>query len=172
MEKVTVIAADEFGNVIRVSANNPDYGFIRLEQNSVQIQNGWVSRKTKSAILPGLVSDLKFLAWTAGQELEGKIVVKESLDPIMKDNLDFGIKRAGENGPICVVEDQPIYRRTYYSLDLNDQDVYLQHTNVSEIRENNASKNSTPVAKAAPKKVEASVEEAVNSIQDEVAFDF
>lgn len=173
MNKVKV-TADEFGNVIRLSQNNPDYGFVRLEQSVVEIHNGWVRRKSKTAILPGLVSDLKYLAWAEGEELEGKIVVKETLEPIIKDNLDYGVKRAGQDGPICVFEDQPIYRRTYFTMDMEDEDVYIQHTNVDEIKQNNA-KSSTSVKSAVKQVVVKSTpvaEEVEEPATDEVAFDF
>lgn len=173
MNKVKV-TADEFGNVIRVSKNNPEYGFVRLEQSVVEIHNGWVRRKGKTAILPGLVSDLKYLAWEEGEELEGKIVVKETLEPIIKDNPDYGVKRAGQDGPICVFEDQPIYRRTYFTMDMDDEDIYIQHTNVDEIRENNA--KSVESVKAAAKVAETKTTPVAMEVEepatDEVAFDF
>jgi hypothetical protein len=177
MNKVKVVA-DEFGNVIRVSQNNPEYGFVRVEQDAVEVSNGWVRRKVRSSIIPGLVSDLKAIGWEADQMLDGKITVKESLDAIMESNPDFGVKRAGQDGPICVFEDQPIYRRTYYTLDVNDQDVFIQHTNVDEIRESNASRNAKvvtikPVTKA---KVEVVVDEMEVPVTSEessdVSFDF
>lgn len=175
MNKVKVVA-DEFGNVIRVSQNNPEYGFVRVEQDAVEVSNGWVRRKVRSSIVPGLVSDLKVIGWKANQELAGKITVKESLEPIMESNPDFGVKRAGQDGPICLFEDQAIYRRTYYTLDTEDQDVFIQHTNVDEIRESNSSRGTTAVAaKPAPKaKVQVTEEEIevpVTSDSD-VAFDF
>lgn len=175
MNKVKVVA-DEFGNVIRVSQNNPEYGFVRVEQDAIEVSNGWVRRKVRSSIIPGLVSDLKAIGWEANQELSGKITVKESLDPIMESNPDFGVKRAGQDGPVCLFEDQAIYRRTYYTLDTEDQDVFIQHTNVDEIRESNSSRGTTGIAaKPAPKaKVEVKEEEIevpVTSDSD-VTFDF
>ena len=175
MNKVKVVA-DEFGNVIRVSQNNPEYGFVRVEQDAVEVSNGWVRRKVRSSIVPGLVSDLKAIGWEANQELSGKITVKESLEPIMESNRDFGVKRAGQDGPICVFEDQPIYRRTYYTLDTEDQDVFIQHTNVDEIRESNSSRGITvaaakPTPKAKVEVTEEEIEVPVTSDSD-VTFDF
>ena len=172
MNKVKVVA-DEFGNVIRVSQNNPDYGFVRVEQDALEVSNGWVRRKVRSSIIPGLVSDLKAIDWKANQELEGKISVKETLDPIMESNPDFGVKRAGNNGPICLFEDQAIYRRTYYTLDLNDADVFIQHTNVQEIREANAANNAVVVkqVKSAATKQEE-IEIPVSEEGSDVAFDY
>jgi hypothetical protein len=156
MNKVKVVA-DEFGSVIRVSQNNPDYGFVRVEQDAIEVSNGWVRRKVRSSIVPGLVADLKAIGWKANQLLEGKITVKESLEPIMESNPDFGVKRAGQDGPVCLFEDQAIYRRTYYTMDVNDADVFIQHTNVEEIRESN-SQRSNSVETAKPAKVVKAVE--------------
>ena len=50
MNKVKVVA-DEFGNVIRVSQNNPEYGFVRVEQDAIEVSNGWVRRKVRSSIV-------------------------------------------------------------------------------------------------------------------------
>lgn len=184
MNKVKIVA-DEFGNVIRVSQNNPDYGFVRVEQDAIEVSNGWVRRKVRSSIVPGLVADLKMIGWKANQELEGKITVKESLDPIMESNLDFGVKRAGENGPVCLFEDQAIYRRTYYTLDLTDADNFIQHTNVAQIKEANAERNSNnadnaSIIKSATKAIESLNVEEVEDIEipvtaessEEVTFDF
>ena len=156
MNKVKVVA-DEFGSVIRVSQNNPDYGFVRVEQDAIEVSNGWVRRKVRSSIVPGLVADLKAIGWKANQLLDGKITVKESLEPIMESNPDFGVKRAGQDGPVCLFEDQAIYRRTYYTMDVNDADVFIQHTNVEEIRESN-SQRSNSVETAKPAKVVKAVE--------------
>jgi hypothetical protein len=176
MNKVKVVA-DEFGSVIRVSQNNPEYGFVRVEQDAIEVSNGWVRRKVRSSIVPGLVADLKAIGWKANEELVGKITVKESLDPIMESNPDFGVKRAGQDGPVCLFEDQAIYRRTYYTLDTQDQDVFIQHTNVDEIRESNASRVTTAVAAkpAAKAKVEVKQEEELEvsvTSDSDVTFDF
>lgn len=179
MNKVKVVA-DEFGNVIRVSQNNPEYGFVRVEQDAVEVSNGWVRRKVRSSIVPGLVSDLKAIGWKANQLLEGKITVKESLEPIMQSNPDFGVKRAGQDGPICLFEDQAIYRRTYYTMDVNDTDTFIQHTNVDEIRESNSQRSSTVETVKPAKATKAT--ESVNDMDipvtaeveesSDVAFDF
>jgi len=95
----------------------------------------------------------------------------------MESNPDFGVKRAGQDGPVCLFEDQAIYRRTYYTLDTQDQDVFIQHTNVDEIRESNASRVTTAVAAkpAAKAKVEVKQEEALEvpvTSDSDVTFDF
>ena len=174
MNKVKVVA-DEFGNVIRVSQNNPEYGFVRVEQDAIEVSNGWVRRKVRSSIVPGLVADLKAIGWKANEMLDGKITVKESTEPIMESNPDFGVKRAGQDGPVCLFEDQAIYRRTYYTLDTDDTDTFIQHTNADEIRESNASRVTTAVAAKPAGKVKQELEIPVTAEVEEstdVAFDF
>ena len=83
------VVADDLGNVIRVSANNPDYGVIRVVEESIQFQNGWMRRKDKSALIPGFVEDLKTLNWKNGQKIAGQIVVKEALEPFNENDPDF-----------------------------------------------------------------------------------
>ena len=145
MSKVKV-ATDEFGSVLFISPNNPEYGYIRVEQDSpVFSSKGWFDFKKRCAIIPGKTEDLKRAIenkfFSANKELPGKIVVKEQLEPIMASNLDFGVKRAGADGPILVLEDQVIYRRAFYTENMNESDILIQHTNVDEVKTANSNFN-------------------------------
>ena len=51
--------------------------------------------------------------------LPGKIVVVESLTPFNPENPDRDLKIAGGTGVICRIDDQPIYRQTFYKYFLN-----------------------------------------------------
>jgi len=138
MSKVKVVA-DEFGSVVSISPNNPEYGYIRVEQDCpVFNSKGWFDFKKRCAIIPGKTEELKRAVhagfFKAGNELPGKIVVKEQLEPLMESNHDFGLKRAGANGPILLFEDQMIYRRAFYTENLTETDVLIQHTNIDEIK--------------------------------------
>jgi hypothetical protein len=46
----------------------------------------------------------------------------------------FGIKRAFKDGPVCSVDDQPIYRKTLYTEDLSKKDILIKHDNGAEIK--------------------------------------
>jgi hypothetical protein len=171
------VVADDLGNVIRVSSNNPEYGVIRVVQESVQFVNGWMRRKEKSALIPGFVEDLQSLKWKNGQELSGQIIVKESLEPFNEADPDRDLKYAFAGGPLCVFEDQPIYRKTFFTLDMNQTDEYIQHTNSEEIREAGSNSNAD-VQKVATKKqkveepVAAEVEEELADDAGDVSFEF
>ena len=176
IENNVKVVADNLGNVIRVSANNPDYGVIRVVEESVQFQNGWMRRKEKSALIPGFVEDLKTLGWKNGQMISGQVVVKEALEPFNENDPDRDLKYAFEGGPLCIYEDQPIYRRTFFTTDMNDYDQFIQHTNVAEIREAINTRESVTAAPAKPaakvKKEEPVAETVEESADEDVSFDF
>lgn len=172
------VVADDLGNVTRVSQNNPEYGVIRVVQEAIQFSNGWMRRKEKSALIPGFVEDLQSLKWKNGQELNGQIIVKESLEAFNVNDPDRDLKYAFSGGPICVFEDQPIYRRSFFTTDMNDTDEYIQHTNSDEIRESSAANTATksvvatkPAAKQASVMAEVEAEEDTEDTSD-VKFDF
>ena len=56
----------------------------------------------------------------------------------MESNPDFGLKRAGTDGPVLLFEDQRIYRRTFYTENLTETDVLIQHTNIDEVKTANS----------------------------------
>jgi hypothetical protein len=135
MTKVTV-AADKTGNVIGVSQNNPEYGYIRVEQQAIQINDqGWLRNVKRSALIKGKVEDLLQTGYQEGTEIVGKIVVIESLTPFNDVNPDRDLKIAGDTGVICRVDDQPIYRQTFFTTNVNLQDEFITHSNSSEIRD-------------------------------------
>jgi hypothetical protein len=135
MSKV-VVTADQNGNVIGQSEKNPEYGYVRVEQVGTFINDqGWLRISKRSALIKGLVKDLQQTGFTAGQELDGKIIVVESLSPFNPDNPDRDLKLAGETGVICRYDDQPIYRQTFFTPNMSAYDTLIAHTNADEIRE-------------------------------------
>lgn len=204
MNKVKVVS-DQFGCLLGISKNNPEYGYILVEQEAPTFNSqGWVDMRRRTALIKGKTSDLQKLVkmnyFYEGKELPGKIVIKEQLDPLVKDNLDIGIKKAGIDGPICVFEDQPIYRRTFYTENMNEEDELIQHTNVDEIKsvrvsasdfmsalknqkKNKNNEESLAIEIAQENKIETvntteeiETDDLINNISqvttDEVAFDF
>ncbi len=135
MSTVTV-TADATGNVIGVSQNNPEYGYIRVEQIATQINDeGWLKTVKRSALIKGKVQDLIDTRYEADTEISGKIVVRESLVPFNSENPDRDLKVAGSTGVICRIGDQPIYRQTFFTTNLNAQDEFIMHDNKDEIKE-------------------------------------
>jgi len=131
-----VVSADSNGNIIGVSENNPEYGYVRVVSTATQINNeGWLRTVRRSALIKGMVSDLTTVGFKAGDTLPGKIVVKESLQPFNPNNPERDLKIAGDTGIVCRVDDQPIYRQSFYTSDPNAEDELIMHTNGDEIRQ-------------------------------------
>ena len=133
--KVTVLADETTGAVINVSENNPDYGFVRVQQQRTMIDdNGFLRRKSVSALVPGTISELTDAAFYAGQQIDGKIVVEEALEPFNSKSPERDLKVAGETGIVCTIGGLPIYRRTMLSFDATNKDTLIKHDNIEELR--------------------------------------
>ena len=133
MSKVKV-TADAAGNVIVQSKNNPEYGYIRVLLIRAVVENGFTRRKPVSALVQGTIEDLKAWGWKKDQELEGTIIFKEQLTPFNKKDPDNDLKIAGETKIRCVVNGDPIYRKSFYVQDNTAKDVLIAHTNGEEIK--------------------------------------
>ena len=127
MNKVKVSANDE-GLVVVTSKNNPEYGYIRVEQTRMSVDNGWMRKKTISALVPGTVEDLKGLGFKHGDELPGCVQVQESLEPFNPETPEKDAKIAGDTGITCTVGGEVIYRKTFYSED-GEADIKIAHDN-------------------------------------------
>ena len=134
MNSKVFVVADETGAVINVSEKS-DYGYVRVQQTRTMIDdNGFVRRKSISALMPGLVEDLKEMNLYAGQGLDGKIIIEESLEPFNKKNPERDLKVAGETGIVCTLGGLPIYRRTKFTFNESATDTTVDHDNVNELR--------------------------------------
>ena len=143
--KVKVVANATTGAVVNLSANNPEYGYIRLEQTKAIIDdNGFLKNKTISTLLQGEATDLQTLGFFAGQELAGKICIQESLEAFNSKNPERDLKVAGQTGIVCTKGGSPIYRKTVYDPTSTKSEAYdmtgsktdelVQHDNVEELR--------------------------------------
>lgn len=137
MKTKVKVTADEAGNVIIKSSNNPEYGHIRVEQTRISIDDSGFARKRKlSALIPGTVEDLKVFGWSAEEEVLGAIIVKESQTPFNAKFPENDLKIAGKSGIICGKGGSPIYRKSFYTMNENAVDSEtIPHDNSQEIEE-------------------------------------
>jgi hypothetical protein len=136
MNSKVLVVADATGAVINVSENNPEYGYVKLQQaKTVVDDNGFLRRTVLTALIQSSVDILKEMNYYGGQILPGILVIEEALTPFNKKNPERDLKIAGKTGIVCRLDDQPIYRRVVYRQDSNAYDKTIQHTNVEELRE-------------------------------------
>jgi len=132
--KVVVCATE--GKVILVSEKNPEFGQIRVCQiRTIFDETGWARKKKLWASVPGTIDILEGLGWKEGDELEGKIVIKESLTPFNKKEPEKDLKIAGKSGVPCKQGGKPIYMKNIYTEVLSAGDTSVPHDNIAEIRE-------------------------------------
>jgi hypothetical protein len=135
MNSKVFVQADETGAVINVSENNPDFGYVRVQQTRTMVDdNGFIRRKSITALMPGTVEDLQAMNLYGGQALDGKILIEESLTPFNKKNPERDLKIAGETGIVCTLGGLPIYRRTKFSFNETLADTTIEHDNVNELK--------------------------------------
>ena len=172
MQNKVNIVADDMGNIIRQSSNNAEFGHIRLEQQTVTFGNtGWVKSSNRTTLLHGKMDDLQSLNLNESTPLNGKIIVKESVTPFSNNDPDRDLKIAGETGIICSVDDQPIYRKTFFVADITAQDVLIAHTNGDAIREANGLTSNavkTTVTPAEAFALDSPVDEQADVVEEEV----
>jgi len=117
-----------------VSRNNPLKGYVRVSQTKATFSNGFMNEDRRTALINADLASLKRKFTHQGQELEGKIVVKESVEPINEEDLEQGIKIAGKTNIPCTINGQVIYRRTFYTEDESEKDELLKHDNGDAIK--------------------------------------
>lgn len=134
MNSKVFVVSDETGAVVNVSTNS-EYGYVRVQQTRTLIDdNGFVRRKSVSALMPGLIDDILAMNLYGGQLLDGKIIIEESLSPFNKKNPERDLKIAGSTGIVCTLGGLPIYRRTKFSFNENTVDITVDHDNIAELR--------------------------------------
>lgn len=136
MNQAVKVQSNDQGAVIVTNQNNPEYGYVRVTQTRLHFdENGFMKPIQLSALIKGKVEDLKVAGFTAGQALPGKIAVKESLTPPNPNNVEQDMKMAGSTGIPCMVDDQPIYRTTFYTSNANLEDIFIPHTNGDQLKQ-------------------------------------
>jgi hypothetical protein len=153
--KVKVVADATTKLVINQSAN-PIFGYVRVVQNRVVIDdNGFMKRKEFSALIHGLIEDLQSVGYYDGMELNGTIVAEESLDPFNKKEPSKSIKKAGDSNVACTLGGFPIHRRTKYTAKSGAEDILIAHDNKAEVK---AAYASTEATKAKTKAMQPNAE--------------
>lgn len=127
------VSSDELGNVIRQSSN-PEYGYIIVTQRVPIMKGRFMNAQNRSAIIAGKMEDLQEMKLIAGQELDGKIYIIESLLQSDPNDVTKDMKLAGKDGIPCLLDDCPIYRQSFYTTNLGVQDILIAHNNVDEIK--------------------------------------
>lgn len=78
---VKVVAHPVTGAVITESTKTAGFGTVRLDSESVSMENGFLNIQKRTAFIRGAMEDLNKLSLTEGKLLPGVIIKKESYQP-------------------------------------------------------------------------------------------
>ncbi len=133
--KVYVVGDPTTKTVVVQSKNNPAYGYVRVVQSrSLVGADGFFRKVEVPALIHGFVDDLQAQNYYMGQELPGRVVIRESLTPFNPESAQRDLKVAGDTGVVCKVNGQPIYRKTIYTDIVSVEEIQIAHDNIDEIR--------------------------------------
>ena len=116
-------------NTIRVNSNKPEYGSIMVIEESAKINNGFLNKKVKVGFITAKVEDLLSLDYKADQEVDFKIVHKETTNA--PEGQGYRQKINPQTGEILCSGGKEIMWRTFV-VNANDAstDEYIQHDSV------------------------------------------
>lgn len=163
MSKIS-IKPNADGAPISAYKSNPEFGYIVLESSVSTVDNGWLRKKTRTALVRAEIPLLVEFVAGMGNKIPGHIVVREYLESELPANIqaqfdkadDYEeavaqfVKRAGEDGPELTVGGERIFRFSDYDATGQLQDISVVHDNQAEIAEFRASQKEAEVAVAAP----------------------
>lgn len=129
MTKVTVAVNSKNQKVFTpnetVSKNGKELGFFIVKSSSMNMENGFVVERTKSATLTVEVALAEKLGWKEGTVLPGKIVTHESFEPFYEGQ---ECKINPDTKAEVLVDGKKVYRQSRYTDDVNAQDVLITAT--------------------------------------------
>jgi hypothetical protein len=157
MTQVQIIPNPKTGSVVTAYQNNPEFGYVQLQQTAMTIDGGWVREAKRSTLLRAKMELLsKFIAGNKTLALPGNIVVKEYAESDVPEDMaarffnksvDYEasiepyVKRAGQDGIELTNGGERIIRFSVYDPSGKDTDVTVAHDNVAEVRESIAARS-------------------------------
>jgi hypothetical protein len=134
---------------------NPEFGYVQLQQKTVSIVGGWIREHKKSCLVRGKIAELQAFvkAFSGATKLPGKIAVQEYVESavpeaVKKQFLSGGleyekaiagfVKQAGQDGINLMKDGERILRFSSYDPTGKVEEFTIQHDNVEEVAAWNA----------------------------------
>lgn len=118
-----VIAHPETGVVVTQNVNNPEYGTIRVDSETITFsQDGFMNKSRRTAFIRGEYKLLVSLGLKDGMSLPGKIIKKESYKPFFEGQSP---KINPTTGEVVLTNGRETYLQFVYTEDVNASDVFI-----------------------------------------------
>lgn len=89
---VKVIKSRNTQQVVNISSRNANEAWVMVQSSAEVFRGGRLFTNIRTGFLRGTAEKLQSMGFSDGKELPGRIVIQDSLVPIMKDNADFGLR--------------------------------------------------------------------------------
>lgn len=119
MNTVTVVAHPATGEIITKSSNNPEWGTVRVDAQSVEFNNGIMNTKSRTAFIRGEIKNLSQVFTRNGQILQGKIVKETSSEPFYAGQKPVINPTTGE---IVMKNGAEFYQNYVFTTNLSESD--------------------------------------------------
>lgn len=116
------------GSVITKNENKPEFGTIRVDQEFVSMEKGFVNISKRSAFLAGKYEGLQALGLSEGETLPGQIIRKESFTPMFEGQ---SAKINPSTNEKVLINGKETYFQDEYTEDASAKDVLLKSTSVN-----------------------------------------
>lgn len=122
MKQVTVAKHPETGNII-TPGKNPEWGSIRVDAETVSMENGILNKSKRSAFIRGKIADLTDMNFKEGQKLTGIIQKQEQYNPFYEGQAP---KINPTTGEVVLKDGRETYLQYVYTSDVNaPTDVFI-----------------------------------------------
>ena len=137
---MVTVKANKEGQVVVASGGEKGWGYLRLESQQAEFQpNGIVNMRKRSCLVKGSLEVLNSLNYTAEQQLSGKIVYVDSLQPTNPLNLDQDKLINPQTKQGITSGGKQVYRTAFYDASGTKADVKLEYDKVDAPVETTAS---------------------------------
>lgn len=117
--QVTIVAHPTTGALITPSTNNPEWGTVRVDAQTVEFNNGIMNVRSRTAFVRGEIKNLKTTFTRAGQILQGKIIKQTSSEPFYTGQKEVINPQTGE---IVMKNGSAFYQNYVFTTDLSAAD--------------------------------------------------
>lgn len=118
-KSVKVAIHPESKAVVTKNTKKPEFGTIRVDQEVITMEGGFLNKTKRSAFIAGKLADLLAINYSDGQVLPGQIIRKESFEPMYEGH---AAKINPTTKKEVLIDGKKVYFKDTYTENLSLQD--------------------------------------------------
>ncbi len=117
--QVKVAVHPETKAVVTKNADKPEFGTIRVDQEVISMENGFLNKTKRSAFINGKYADLLSMGYKEGQILTGQIIRKETFEPQFAGHAP---KINPTSKEVVLIDGKKVYFKDSFTANMSAQD--------------------------------------------------